>query len=110
MRWFGLTLAFAIVGCNSTEPCKDNTLAFVMSQDFIKRQLKSPSTAKFPYTTDRDVSVTQYVHEGKCAFTVRTYVDAQNSFGAIVRQNFRVDVSPDDATGNSWSLINIIPY
>ena len=33
------------------DACKDTTMAFVMSQQFVKKRLKSPSTADFPYTS-----------------------------------------------------------
>lgn len=65
--------------------CRDETMFFVMSQDFVKQQLKSPSTAKFPYISDSNVSVS---YLGDCTNLVVGYVDAQNSFGATIRNRY----------------------
>lgn len=102
-----IILFILLAGCKSTPACEDDILAFVMSQDFIKRQLKSPSTANFPMINEPGVSVSRSISNGKCSFVVKTYVDAQNSFGGIARENFRVELQPDSASGQSWTLIEI---
>lgn len=107
MKWLFL-FCIALAGCKSTPPCEDETLAFVMSQDFIKRQLKSPSTASFPMINDPDVSVRKSSANGKCSFVVSTYVDAQNSFGGTAREKFIVELSPDNDNGTSWKLVDIM--
>lgn len=75
--------------------CGNTTLAFVMSQNFVKQRLKSPATAKFPYVNDRGVDV---VPDGKCGFLVSAYVDSQNGFGAVVRSHYQASLSYDRAT------------
>ncbi|TDH35721.1 hypothetical protein E2A64_10315 [Pseudohoeflea suaedae] len=82
--------------------CSDTT-AFVMSQKFVRRALKAPSTAEFPYMSDDGVMVSK---QGNCRFTVHGYVDAQNGFGAQIRTRYMVDVSAD-AAGKSWSSSNL---
>jgi len=78
-----------------------------MSQEFVKRQLRSPSTADFPLINASGVSVSRFTNDdGRCAFTVRGYVDAQNGFGATVRQNYTVMLAPD-SNGTDWSLLGI---
>lgn len=67
--------------------CGSDTMAFVMSQTFVKKQLKAPSTAKFPYINEASV-----LREGKCGFRVESYVDAQNSFGAMLRTYYTASV------------------
>lgn len=58
-------------------------MAYVMSQNFVKRQLKAPSTADFPS------GVSQFsVAIGGCQFLINSYVDSQNSFGAMVRSRY----------------------
>ena len=100
----------ALASCSSTPPCEDEIVAFVMAQDFIKRQLRAPSTADFPMIiADGVSSKPTTLADGRCAFDVRTYVDAQNAFGGTVRENFRVTLAPDDS-GTSWSLIEIAAY
>lgn len=67
--------------------CKDKTMAFVMSQSFVKGKLKAPSTAEFPYSSADGVSV---AYLGECTHLVNAYVDSQNSFGAMIRTKYVV--------------------
>lgn len=76
----------------------DRISAFVMSQEFVRRELKSPKTAEFPYISDATVTVTP---GKKCRFSVASYVDAQNSFGALIRTNYTVDVWTEN--GLEWN-------
>jgi hypothetical protein len=59
---------------------KDKELAMMFAQVYVKRQLKSPSTAKFPSSID---SYT-YKREGN-EWAVAGWVDATNSYGATIR-------------------------
>ena len=83
--------------------CGDTTMAFVMSQEFVKRNLKAPSTAEFPWYTDDQVSVSQ---KPDCAFRVIGWVDAQNGFGAQIRSQYVVDLKYIDGSG-AWRMTNI---
>lgn len=56
--------------------------AFVMSQEIVKQYLKAPSTAKFASYAGSIVT-----QEGNL-FYVTSYVDAQNSFGAMLRNRY----------------------
>ena len=58
--------------------------AWVCAKDIVSSELKSPSTAK--YCTYPEATVTK---KGDI-YTVKGYVDAQNSYGATIRQNFTV--------------------
>lgn len=78
----------------------DKMSAFVMSQLFVKKQLKAPSTADFP--TYNESFVTDL---GGGKFRVSAYVDAQNSFGAQVRSNFTCVLKSSD--GDTWNLESI---
>lgn len=53
----------------------------------ILNQLKSPRTAKFPSASK--ASIIQYESE---KFFVRSYVDSENSFGAMIRSEWFVDM------------------
>ncbi|WP_288649637.1 hypothetical protein [Pseudomonas sp. UBA5568] len=75
--------------------CGNTTMAFVMSQNFVKQRLKSPATAQFPYVNDQGVDV---VPDGECGFQVSAYVDSQNGFGALIRSSYRASISYDRAT------------
>jgi hypothetical protein len=83
--------------------CSDGPMAFIMSQGFVKRELKSPSSAKFPYAHDDGVSIQK---TGECKFRVRGFVDAQNSFGAMIRTPYSIDMEyfPDS---KKWGGSNL---
>lgn len=102
LRIFAFGLSFALLALTATivfmfggederkdRRCSDKTMALIMSQDFVKRELKSPSTAKFPSIHRDGVRVNQ---TGDCKFRVSAYVDAQNGFGAVVRTRYVMDI------------------
>lgn len=67
--------------------CNDTSMAIVKAQRSIREQLKAPSTAKFPYGYER-------VRCGdSCTFVILGIVDAQNSFGAMLRSEYRVKIA-----------------
>lgn len=74
--------------------------AFVMSQTFVKTLLKSPSTAKFPLITSAEI-----IPYGNGRFKITSYVDAQNSFGAMIRNNYTCTVKY--VGDNKWECENI---
>lgn len=98
-----------IFGCKEVPPCEDKVGAFVISQTFIKQKLKSPRTAIFPSITENSVEIENVgMKNGRCQIMVKMPVDAQNSFGALVRETFYVTVSPDNFSKGSWDLVEII--
>lgn len=62
----------------------DRADAITIAEKTVKSQLKSPSTAKFCSMSSYTVSCSGNT------WTVSGYVDAQNSFGASIRNNFTV--------------------
>jgi len=70
------------------------------AKEFVKRGLKSPATAKFPSDIlERD----QYhIWKDHNLVTVKSYVDAQNSFGALIRSTFIVQF---ELQGDTWNLM-----
>jgi hypothetical protein len=66
--------------------------AWVCAQDVVKKNLKSPSSAKFCLMSEATI---HYNGEdgGGSRYTVSGYVDAQNSFGATIRKNFTVNLT-----------------
>ena len=59
--------------------------AYINAQNFVKKQLKAPSTAKFPKSTELRNHV---IKIGQDKFQINSWVDAQNSFGAMLRKEF----------------------
>lgn len=74
--------------------------AYVVCQQFVEDRLKSPSSAEFggPYSR-----VT--THNGGGKYTVATHVDSENSFGAMIRNDFVCTVQ--HTTGDSYRLVNL---
>lgn len=66
------------------------------SQDMVKEFLKAPSTAKFPNINDWAFSKTPE------KIVIQSYVDAQNSFGAMIRSEFQITLTPDGKTVTSF--------
>lgn len=74
--------------------------ALVMSQKFVARRLKAPATADFASITESKVT-----HLGEGEFLVVSYVDAQNSFGAKLRNHYACRLK--DAGNDNWQLIDL---
>jgi hypothetical protein len=84
------------VGKDSGTSRGDEVGARKACEEFVGRRLKAPSTAEFSGTT---------VTGGPVTFTVAGSVDAENSFGAKIRNSYICKVS--DAAGDSWSLVSL---
>jgi len=69
------------------------TQAYVYSQPAVRASLKAPSTASFPWSSVKSK------HTGNCRFEVLGYVDAQNSFGAMIQARFMAIMTYDPDTG-----------
>lgn len=81
----------------SANPNGDTIGAFAISQQFVKDRLKAPSTAEFPWYSSESVTPL-----GEERYRVQSYVDSQNSFGAMIRTKYVAIVRK---TGDSnWSL------
>lgn len=60
------------------------------AKNYVEQGLKAPSTADFP---SQFLSSDWKVNRKDDVVTVSAYVDAQNSFGAMIRSNFIVQIS-----------------
>ncbi len=85
------------------EECNDAAGAYVASQEFVKKLLKSPATADFPSITDNEVTIN---YQGDCRLKVFAYVDSQNSFGALIRSGYYAELKKI-RSDKSWQLIDI---
>lgn len=69
------------------QACEDSYAAIGAAMQFTRQTLKAPSTAKFPHSREFGVD-----YLGNCIHDVEGYVDAQNSFGAMIRTPIRMKV------------------
>ena len=84
-------------------------MAQIIAHDFIKSQLKSPSTADFPWFAHR-ISRSE---DERQVYKVVSHVDSQNSFGAEIRTQFWVELrylGGDDYDSNNWEIISWSTY
>lgn len=70
--------------------------AWAYTQQFVKRELKSPSTAEFEFGGHRSVTP---LGDGRYSFS--SYVDSQNGFGAVTRTKFHGTIRRIDG---GWRL------
>lgn len=68
--------------------------AFYTAQEFIKMQLKAPSTAEFQSYSD------ELVKYGNGTYQVTMDVDAENSFGAKIRSTYVLNLQL--RSDNKW--------
>lgn len=59
--------------------------AYIQAETFIKKKLKSPSTAEFPGVFEKKDHI---VSMGGSKYKISSWVDSQNSYGAMMRTNF----------------------
>lgn len=77
------------------------SFAWSLAKSAVKESLKAPSTAKFPSSHNgQDIKQTD-----ANTFIVNSYVDAQNSYGAMIRSNFSVTIKKTGS--NSYTVENV---
>jgi hypothetical protein len=73
------------------------------SQEAVKQSLKAPRTAKFPgIILERDEYKIYQKTNG--SYQVSSWVDAQNSFGAMIRNHWLVELKK---TGDQWQTVSV---
>jgi len=94
-------IVYLLEGWGSSPPgTGDKIEALTMCQQFVKDRLRSPKSADFPWASDGRVTAL-----GSGQYRIRSYVDAQNAFGAEVRTNFTCTVQVSG--GDRWRLVNL---
>lgn len=82
----GAVIYFNFFDTTPSKPADDSQMAFIECQHFVEDRLKAPSGAEF----------SSGFHGGLVAantYAIQSYVDAQNSFGAKLRNNFICQVN-----------------
>lgn len=79
--------------------------AQIMCKDMVKNNLRSPSTADFPWF-DYEI-----YKKGKWRYIVKSYVDGQNAYGATIRNNWYCDIQykgvGEDLDISNWKLYDL---
>lgn len=76
----------------------------IWTEEHIKKILKSPSSAKFPGGFLTPFEGWSFSKNGT-GYTVTSYVDSQNSFGAMIRSSFTITYEWKDGLGKATSLV-----
>lgn len=73
-------------GSSSSRPdtARDSD-AIIMAQDFVEQRLRSPASAKFPWSDEHRVVK---VPDQPNVWRINSYVDSQNGFGAMIRSRW----------------------
>lgn len=86
----------------NTSSVQDKAIeAFFASQEFVKKQLKAPATTKFPDPSQARVLIGENSH-----YRVISYVDAQNSFGALIRSHYECLLRYDSGQ-DKWFPVSV---
>lgn len=81
-----------------------SVMAAIICSNYVEASLKSPKSADFPW----DKAAGGSSKLGNQTYFVRSYVDAQNSFGAELRNWYECKIqyrSGEDVNPASWKLI-----
>ena len=70
----------------------------IKCKKFVEQLLKAPKSAKFPNITEWAMS------KNKNIVKIQSYVDAQNGFGAEIRNDFQITINTDTDTVESFIL------
>lgn len=93
-----LALSPWLGSCSSEPDAPDEYGARDVCEQFVEKRLKAPATAEFENT-----ATTQAGDE----WTVEGDVDAENGFGALIRNHYVCTVRPTDAAGANWELVDV---
>ena len=75
--------------------------AFTYAQIFVKENLKAPATAKFAGLGESRI---ERLPDGE-TYKVYSYVDSQNSFGAMLRSKYYVKVI---VKSDMWKILDVV--
>lgn len=91
-------------GNGSSSSMEDRAFtAWAMHSVFIKNTLKAPSTADFAPKSESSVETV-----GPNTYKITSHVDAQNSFGAKIRNHYEITLK--DNGPDKWQLIDLKFY
>ena len=106
----GLVSALRSAGDDEPSAAEIGASAEQVCQEWVSAQLKAPTTAEFAdvYSVNASADFTENdVYEGrtgKDVWTVKGAVDAENSFGAMIRSRFTCEAR---LSAETWTLLDL---
>lgn len=98
-------ILFLFASCSNSDSSKEKDFddyawdAKICAMEIVKQNLKAPSTADFPAPSLMSAS-----NSYGDTWVVEGYVDAENSFGAMIRENFTVTLTLTDSGYTNGSV------
>jgi hypothetical protein len=92
---------------SSNKPENLTNMALIQCQNFVTQQLRSPASADFPFSDFESNISTDNL------YIIRSYVDAQNGFGATIRTRWRCKArytGGEEADQRNWTLVDLQMY
>lgn len=92
------------VEVNPSDAIDESSMAHIQCKEFVKDRLKAPSSAEFTFL---DFSASKLADS---QYVIRSYVDAQNAFGAKLRNNYTCVVKwngSDHSDIRNWELVSM---
>jgi hypothetical protein len=96
-----LLFVLMVTACRPTAAPPNPADAWTMCKDRVLDRLKAPATAQFPAY---DPAMVGTSGAAVAAYTIASYVDSQNSFGAQLRSHFMCKV---EWTGQEWRFVDL---
>lgn len=96
-------MAVLVNSCSPGKPPGPEAIVAVACEFAIKRLLRSPSTADFPFGLGAYV-----VNKGNNIYSLISHVDAQNGFGGIVRTRFTCVLKLAKKADGEWSVVKFM--
>lgn len=102
LKMLDVLLKSGLEMCHATvrETCGERDMAVARAQMFVEQRLKSPSSAEF----NMNAAKAGMTECGK--WVVASYVDAQNSFGVMIRTNYAVRIRK--ISKNEWVADEVV--
>lgn len=82
---------------------KDPAMVFFASRMFMEKRLKAPASAKWPEYGDEGTAAGYSTKTGR--WVVMGHVDAQNSFGALIRTLYVMEL--EYLPGEGWRVFDV---
>jgi hypothetical protein len=105
-----LFLIFGLGGGEDLQPTAPaatsnlSAASYVQAKNFVSQVLKSPATADFPLFGEG-------FETGPNTYTVNSFVDSQNGFGAMLRSGYSITLEftgGDKADQSNWKVVDFI--
>jgi hypothetical protein len=101
-----------VIAIANTEPVEwtgpSGSAGGLFCKGYARTQLKSPSTADFPWGVIEAQPAIGDENKPTAdqTWVVRSYVDSQNGFGAVVRTQYSCDLKPPTSAEEDWEIVN----